>query len=89
MFPDVGSTIVPPGANAPVASASRIMPNAVRSLIEPPGFIPSTFTHSSADSRSTRRDRRTTGVRPIVASIRASIRASLTERSPNDHWYWM
>src|SRR6185312_742532 len=42
------------------------MPNAVRSLIEPPGFMPSILTHTSAMSGSTTRSSRTIGVRPMA-----------------------
>ena len=70
MLPDVGSTIVSPGFSTPRASASRIIPSAVRSLIEPPGFAPSSLIHTSAISGVATRSSRTTGVRPITASTR-------------------
>ena len=44
VFPEVGSTIVPPACNLPAFSASSIMARAIRSLIEPPGLKNSSFT---------------------------------------------
>ena len=43
MFPDVGSTMVPPGRKRPCLSASSIIATAMRSLTDPPGFMYSTF----------------------------------------------
>ena len=48
MLPLVGSTIVPPGASAPERSAASIIPSAMRSFTEPPGFRYSTFASTSA-----------------------------------------
>src|SRR5829696_2333430 len=62
--------MVSPGLSAPRASASRIIPSAVRSLIEPPGFAPSSLIHTSAIAGVATRSKRTTGVRPITASTR-------------------
>ena len=39
VFPAVPSTIVPPGASVPRASASSTMNLAARSFTEPPGFM--------------------------------------------------
>src|SRR5215208_7868850 len=63
---------------SPRCSASQIMPYAVRSLIEPPGFIPSSFTQTSAAPGSTTRCNRTIGVRPIALSIRAAVVVELS-----------
>ena len=46
MFPLVGSRIVAPGFNFPVFSASSIIAIAVRSLIDPVGFLSSNFAQS-------------------------------------------
>src|SRR4051812_42859769 len=62
--------MVPPGGSRPRRSASTIMASAVRSLIEPPGFIPSTFTQTSAIPGSTMRSSRTVGVPPMYRSMR-------------------
>ena len=70
VLPEVGSTIVSPGLSTPRASASRIMPSAVRSLIDPPGFAPSSLIQTSAICGVATRSSRTTGVRPITASTR-------------------
>ena len=48
VLPDVPSTIVPPGFNAPLRSASSIILTAIRSLIELPGLNVSTFASTVA-----------------------------------------
>ena len=67
VLPLVGSTISwpEPGVNSPRSSASSIIPRAVRSLMLPAGFAPSSLTQTSAMSGSTTRRRRITGVPPI------------------------
>jgi hypothetical protein len=43
VFPDVGSTMVPPGFSCPLASAASIIFTAIRSLELPPGLRYSTL----------------------------------------------
>ena len=47
VFPEVGSMMVPPGFNAPDASAASTMASAIRSLIEPPGLTRSCLIQTS------------------------------------------
>lgn len=72
MLPLVGSTMTcpEPGLRIPRSSASLIMYQAGRSLMEPPGFSPSSLTQTSAISGSTTLARRTTGVLPMAPSTR-------------------
>jgi hypothetical protein len=72
VLPLVGSTITwpEPGCRRPLSSASLIMYQAGRSLMEPPGFCPSSLTQTSAMPGSTTFSRRTTGVLPITRSTR-------------------
>ena len=44
VLPEVFSTMVPPGFSFPSRSAFSMMCSAIRSLIEPPGFMNSHFT---------------------------------------------
>ena len=48
VFPDVASTMVPPGFKSPFASASWTIATAIRSLTEPPGLKDSTFASTVA-----------------------------------------
>ena len=48
VLPDVGSTIVPPGRNAPDASAASIIRTAMRSFTDPPGLKYSTLASTCA-----------------------------------------
>jgi hypothetical protein len=43
VFPDVPSTITPPGFNAPRRSASSTIATPIRSFTEPPGLKNSAF----------------------------------------------
>ena len=65
VFPEVGSTMVPPGASTPRRSASSTIARAIRSLMLPPGFARSSFIHTSAGGPNSRL-MRTCGVRPMV-----------------------
>ena len=65
VLPDVGSMIVAPGFSFPAFSADSIMFMAMRSLTDPPGFIPSTFTKIFAGVSSTW----TSGVCPIASRM--------------------
>ncbi len=68
VLPLVGSTIVAPGRNLPLCSASSIIARQMRSLTLPPGLNDSSFAHISAESAGTMRCRRTTGVLPTSSS---------------------
>ena len=48
VFPDVASTIAPPGFRSPFASASWTIAIAIRSFTEPPGLKDSTLASSVA-----------------------------------------
>ena len=69
VFPEVGSTIVPPGRSLPSRSAASISATATRSLIEPPGLSISTLATTSGVSPAARRESRTSGVSPIASRI--------------------
>src|SRR3954462_8337647 len=67
VLPLVGSTIVPPGLSAPLASAASTMRTAIRSFTDPPGLryssLASTSGASGPSSRVTEVSR-TSGVLP-------------------------
>jgi hypothetical protein len=69
VFPEVGSTIVPPGFSAPDSSAASTIRIAMRSFTEPPGLRYSTFASTRGPSGSTTRPSRTRGVLPTRSSI--------------------
>ncbi len=69
VFPDVGSTIVPPGRRYPSRSAASISDTAIRSLIEPPGLKASSLAITCGATPAPIRDSRTSGVFPIVSRI--------------------
>ena len=48
MLPLVGSTMTPPGASSPEASAASTIASAMRSLMEPPGLARSSFIQTFA-----------------------------------------
>ena len=54
VFPELGSTITAPSRNRPRRSASSIIPRAMRSFTEPPGFCASSLTRIRAPSFSSR-----------------------------------
>src|SRR5581483_1502758 len=64
VFPEVGSTIVPPGRSFPSRSAASIIPRPMRSLTEPPGLRNSSFARMRAPCVGGRRSSRTIGVPP-------------------------
>ena len=65
MLPEVGSTIVPPGRSAPLASAAATIRSAMRSLTDPPGLKYSTLASTVAPGMPRVTDRsRTSGVFP-------------------------
>ena len=63
--------IVPSRLSSPLASAASIIDNAIRSLIEPPGFARSDLIHTSAAGAMSRNRRftRIVGVLPIVSRM--------------------
>ena len=69
VFPEVGSTIVPPGCNFPSFSAASIIPRAARSFTLPPRLYFSSFTYTSAMFSSFSRLSFTTGVFPINSKM--------------------
>src|SRR5690606_36094033 len=69
VFPEVPSIIVPPGFRRPDFSASSIILIAIRSFIEFPGFMDSTFASIVAGTPSVILFNRTRGVLPIVSNI--------------------
>ncbi len=64
VFPEVGSTMVPPGRSSPDLSAASTMRSAMRSLTLPPGLKYSTLASTSGLSPSATAFRRTSGVLP-------------------------
>src|SRR5215217_1138662 len=67
VLPLVGSTIVPPGFRAPLASAASTMRTAMRSFTDPPGLRYSTLASTRGASGPRSRvtlDSRTSGVLP-------------------------
>ena len=74
MLPEVASTIVPPGARAPEASAASMIERAMRSLTEDAGLKASTFATTSTPSPTTWLIR-TRGVLPIRSATVEAMRA--------------
>jgi hypothetical protein len=74
VLPLVHSMTVPPGASAPLSSASRSICSPMRSFMEPPGFMYSTLARSWAFTPhcSGRRFRRTRGVLPMASQMFAA-----------------
>ena len=66
VFPLVFSTMVPPFRRSPAFSAFSRMWMAIRSLMDPPGFMYSSFTSTVAASRGTTFPSLTIGVRPMA-----------------------
>ncbi|CAI8343079.1 MAG: Uncharacterised protein [uncultured Bacteroidota bacterium] len=69
VFPDVPSTMVPPGFNKPAASASSTIFNAIRSFTEFPGLKLSTLAITKASISEVILLSFISGVFPIVSSI--------------------
>jgi hypothetical protein len=69
VFPDVASTMVPPGFSLPDRSASAIILTAMRSLTEPPGLKNSTFAYNEQAKREPMRFSLINGVLPIASKI--------------------
>ena len=69
VLPEVPSMMVPPGFNLPSRSASSIIFKAIRSLIELPGLVDSTFANTIAGISLVILFNLTKGVFPIVSKI--------------------
>src|SRR5438132_8450331 len=69
VFPEVGSTMVPPGFSRPRRSASSIMRSPIRSLTLPPGLSVSTFARMVGRSPAVMRWSRTNGVCPTASRM--------------------
>ena len=78
--PDVASTMVPPGASTPVASAVRIMLSATRSFDEPPGLRHSSLTRTRPGSPRVSEWSSTTGVLPTSAVAESRICVGVARR---------
>src|SRR6266508_4856357 len=84
VLPLVGSTIVPPGASCPAASARSTMASPIRSFTDPPGLRYSTLARTAGASPRLTRARRTSGVPPMVSRIESCtcMGAVLLRRGP-------
>ncbi len=69
VFPEVPSTMVPPGFNTPDFSASSIIFNAIRSFTEFPGLKLSTLAKTKASISEVILLSFTSGVFPMVSSM--------------------
>src|SRR6184192_2347900 len=69
VFPDVGSTMVPPGFSSPRRSASSIIRSPIRSFTLPPGFRVSTLARIVGRSPAVIRWSRTSGVCPTASRM--------------------
>src|SRR6266545_1009184 len=65
VFPEVGSTIVPPGRSCPPRSAASIMRRPIRSFTLPPGFSISSLAKMAGRTPRTTLWSRTSGVLPM------------------------
>src|SRR3954469_25070223 len=68
VLPEVGSSTVHPGRNAPDPSASCTIQNAGRSLIDPVGLRSSSLAQSRTSADGDSRGRPTSGVPPTESS---------------------
>src|SRR5919198_6212005 len=78
VFPLVGSSSRRPGSSSPEASAASIIAFAIRSLIEPVGFWPSSFAYSRTDGSGVRRGSSTRGVPPIRSRTLGAVALAAT-----------
>src|SRR5207244_9495549 len=82
VFPEVGSTIVPPGRRRPSRSAASIIRSPIRSLTEPPGLsissLPSRVHSTSGPILSSRNS----GVRPTRSSSESAASISALRWRP-------
>src|SRR5919108_851988 len=77
VFPEVGSTMVPPGRRCPFRSAASIIRRPMRSFTLPPGFSISSLASTVPGTSRATRPRRTRGVWPM-----ASRKVSRTSTAP-------
>src|SRR5581483_6713655 len=84
VLPLVGSSSARPGSSSPEASASRIIASAIRSLIEPVGFAPSSLAYSRTSRFGERRGSSTSGVFPIRSSSEGARRLATGHRRQQD-----
>ncbi len=68
VLPEVASMMVLPGCSSPEISACSIIHRAVRSLIEPPGLLPSSLAQISTFGFGFNLRMRINGVLPIRAN---------------------
>src|SRR2546423_13048518 len=68
VFPDVGSTMVPPGFSRPARSPASIMRRPIRSFTLPPGFSISSLARIVGRTPRAMRCSRTRGVLPMASS---------------------
>ncbi len=69
VLPDVGSRIVWSGVSSPLASAASTIFSAMRSFVEPVGFVPSSLAHSRTPGFGDMRGMPTSGVLPIACRM--------------------
>jgi hypothetical protein len=69
VLPEVGSMIVPPGANSPDFSAASIIRRAMRSFTEPPGLKYSTLASTRGRNPAVIFVSRISGVLPTRSTI--------------------
>ncbi len=90
VLPLLASSTILPDVNSPAASACSIIFSAMRSLTEPPGFNPSSFTSTSTPGTRFRRLIRTRGVFPTNSrtelTLRGVIALSLTNHVGSRPW---
>ncbi len=68
VLPDEGSMSSAPGSSRPSFSADSMMARAMRSLIDPPGFCPSSLTAMRTSGLGLSDDTSTIGVLPMRSS---------------------
>src|SRR5919201_2207352 len=86
VFPLVGSSSRRPGSSSPEASAAEIIAFAIRSLIEPVGFWPSSFAYSRTDGFGVSRGSSTSGVPPMRSRTLGAVALAATgHRRQQDH----
>src|SRR6266702_5864292 len=69
VFPDVASTIKPPGLSFPSRSAASIIASPIRSFTDPPGLKNSALAYTRVRIPCVTRFSRTSGVQPMVSRI--------------------
>src|SRR4029450_4605440 len=72
VFPEVGSTIVPPGRRRPSRSAAKVIRRPIRSFTLPPGFSISSLARTTGRIPRVTARRRTSGVCPTASRKESS-----------------